>query len=58
MNHRKRKTRQAQLFDALPRVRITMELRQAVLPTLAELIAAVLRQPDDSLREGGSRDGA
>lgn len=58
MNHRKRKIRQAQLFEALPRVRITMELRQAVLPVLAELIEALLRQPDDSLREGGSRDGA
>ena len=58
MNHRKRASRQQCLFDPLPRIRLVLELRQAVLSALAELVAAVLRQPASSPREGGPHDGA
>ena len=58
MNHHQCKRRQQSLFDLLPQIRLVPELRQAVLPVLAELIAAVLRQPDQIRREGGPRDDA
>ena len=44
MNHRTRPGRQQSLCARLPRVQLAPELRQAVLPALAELIAAVLRR--------------
>ena len=53
MNHSQRTGRQQCLFDPPPRIRLVPELRQAVLPALAELIAAVLRQPTRDQREGG-----
>ncbi len=58
MKHNQRQGRQACLFDPLPRVRLAPELRQAVLPALAALLAAVLRQPAATPREGGPHDGA
>ena len=56
MNHFQRRGRQERLFEPLPRIRLVPELRQAVLPALAELIAAVLRQPTRDRREGGPCD--
>ncbi len=57
MNHRTRPGRQQSLFARLPRVQLAPELRQAVLPALAELIAAVLRRLP-SPPEGGPHDSA
>lgn len=52
MNHSQRKGRQECLFAPPPQIRLGPELRQAVLPALAKLIAAVLREPSRGPREG------
>ena len=56
MPHNQSKGRQKCLFDVLPHIRLAPELRQAVLPALAELVAEVLRRPDGTGREGGTHD--
>ena len=56
MNHQQRRGRQQWLFSPASPIQLPPQLRQAVLPALAELIAAVLRQPVASREEGGQRD--
>lgn len=56
MNHQQRRGGQQFLFSPVSPIQPSPQLRRAVLPALAELIAAVLRRPVAPREEGGQRD--
>ena len=58
MNQRKSGRRQQDLFHPRSPVQLNPELRQAVLPALAALIAAALRRPAAPPPKGGPHEDA
>lgn len=56
MKHQQRRGGQQELFSPVSPIQVSPQLRRAVLPALAELIAAVLRRPVAPRAEGDQRD--
>ena len=56
MKHQQRRGGQQELFSPAAPIQLSPQLRRAVLPALAELIAAVLRRPGAPRAEGGQRE--
>ena len=56
MKHQQRRGGQQDLFSPVSPIQLSPQVRRAVLPALADLIAAVLRRPVAPRAEGGRRD--
>ena len=57
MRRRNRKTLQRELaLTPAPRINLPRAVKEMAVPSLADLIAEVMRQPDRTPREGGGHE--